>query len=136
MFDPKASFRLLESENGWLDLLVGARYMDLELGLALLPGSGGGPALSGSGSESWWDAVGGIRGRYNFSDKLFLTGLADIGGGSSDITWQAQAALGYQISERVNVTAGYRYLDYEYVNGEFGFDVATRGGFLGLGFTW
>ncbi len=136
MFDPKLSYRVLESDDGWLDLLAGARYMDMDLELRLVPGGASTPEVRGSGREQWWDAVGGIRGHYNFSDRVFATGLADIGGGSSDITWQVQAALGYRFSESLSLTAGYRYLHYDYINDDYAWDVETRGAYLGLGFIW
>ena len=50
--------------------------------------------------------------------------------------WQVQAALGYRFSESLSLTAGYRYLHYDYINDDYAWDVETRGAYLGLGFIW
>jgi opacity protein-like surface antigen len=134
LLDLKGTYRIVESDKGWVELLVGARYNQMDIGLTLQPGLS--PLQSASGTEGWWDAVGGLRARYNLSDRLFLTGLADVGGGSSDLTWQAMAGVGYQFNERTHLTAGYRYMDYDYESSDFKYDVDTRGAYLELGFTW
>ena len=134
MVDPKISYRVYEDDRGWLDLLAGARYMDMSLDLTLRGGIA--PTRSNSGSEGWWDAVGGVRGYYQLTDRLFLTGLADVGAGDSDLTWQIHGALGYWLTDSINLTAGYRYMDYDYKNGAFAYDVETHGATVGLGFIW
>lgn len=134
MVDLKGSYRVLETENSWIDLLAGARYYDLESEITLQPGRATG--RSAGGSEGWWDAIGGVRAQCALTDRLFFTFLADIGGGSSDYTLQAMAGLGYRFTDTVHTTLGYRYMDYDYSNGGFAYDVATQGIILGLGFTW
>ena len=134
LLDLKGTYRIAESDRGWVDLLVGARYMKMDLGLTLQPGLA--PLQSAAGTEDWWDAVGGLRARYDLTDRLFLTGLADVGGGSSDLTWQVMGGVGYQISERVQFTAGYRYMEYDYTNRDFKYDVDTRGAYVELGLGW
>ena len=134
LLDLKGTYRVVESDRGWLDLLVGARYMKMDLGLTLQPGLAA--LQSASGSESWWNAVAGVRARYDLSDRFFLTGLADVGGGSSDLTWQALGGVGYQITDRTHFTAGYRYMVDDYTKGGFKYDVKTRGAYIELGLTW
>ncbi len=134
MVDLKATYRAVQKPNYFMDIGVGARYFDLDLDLEFRPGLA--PGVGASGSEGWWDAVGGVRGQWSFTDRWFLTYLADIGGGSSDLTWQAMAGLGYRFTDAVHVTLAYRYMDYDYENGGFKYDLTTQGVGVGLGFRW
>lgn len=132
--DFKGSYRLFEDESAWFDLLAGGRYMDVDLGITLQPGVL--PGLAVGGRDGWWDGVVGFRTQYDLTDQWFLTAMADVGGGSSDITWQASAGVGYRFSNRINATVAYRYMDYDYTNGGFTYDVATRGLSVGLGISF
>ena len=81
-------------------------------------------------SEYWFDPYVGIGGRYNLTKAFYLTGKVDVGGFSvgSDVTVQASAAIGCQISRNIYSELGYRYLyvDYEGDNG-FIYNVSTQG---------
>ena len=88
-----------------------------------------------SGSKSWVDPFIGARAYYYFTDSLYSVAKADIGGFgiSSDLTWQAYAALGYKLSKRASVELGYKYMAVDYTSGDFTNDVRTSGVFLSLG---
>jgi opacity protein-like surface antigen len=134
MVDLKGSYRVAEWDRGWFDITGGARYMNIDLGIDLQPGLVAGRSVSGD--NGWWDAIGGFRTQHHLTDRVFLTALADIGGGSSDLTWQAMAGVGYRFTNNVHSTLAYRILDYDYTDGGFTYDVATSGVALGLGITW
>ena len=134
MVDPKLTYRIAEWDRGWLEVIGGARYLNMDLDITQQPGLL--PRLQVAGTESWWDAVGGIRARHFLNDRLYLMCLADVGGGSSDVTWQVLAGIGYQLNERTNLNLAYRYLSYDYANGGFLYDVDTQGIGLGLGISW
>ena len=53
-----------------------------------------------SGSRGWVDPFVGFHGRYNFTDHVYATVRADIGGFgvSSKLDWQAYGALGWQFN--------------------------------------
>ncbi len=68
-------------------------------------------------------------------------GDIDIGGFGigSNFSWNVIAAVSYQLSELVAVTAGYRYfyVDYEDDDAtEFAYDVGTNGPGLGVTFSF
>jgi hypothetical protein len=134
MLDLRGTYRVVETSSTFLDLSLGARYMNVDLDLTFRPGLA--PKTSANGDEGWWDAVGGVRGQYAFTDRWFLTYSADIGGGGSNLTWQAMAGVGYRFTDNVHLTAAYRYLDYDYSSGDFEYDLVTQGIGLGLGFRW
>ncbi|MGP0104228.1 hypothetical protein [Rhodoblastus sp.] len=93
--------------------IAGARFVDLTatLGLdAAIPGIG----VSGSQTKDWADPIVGLAAHYTLNDKWFLTGEADIGGVANSATWQTFAAVGYNWSQSVALTVGFRalYVDY------------------------
>jgi hypothetical protein len=134
IFDQEVGYRLLENpeKGASLDVLGGARVWrvktDFEFGAGILP------ATRVEASRSWVDAVGGLRGKMALSQKLFLTGKFDLGGGGSQFTWQVFAGAGYNINPKIALIFGYRALDVDYNKNNFVFDMNQRGPILGLGF--
>jgi hypothetical protein len=134
IFDQEVGYQLLgNAEKGAsLDVLGGARVWrvktDFEFGAGILP------AARIEGSRSWVDAVGGLRGKMALSQKLFLTGKFDLGGGGSQFTWQAFAGAGYSLNPKIALIFGYRVLDVDYDKNNFVFDMNQRGPIMGLGF--
>jgi outer membrane autotransporter protein len=79
--------------------------------------------------ENWFDPFIGLRGRYNLTKALYLTAEADVGGFGvgSEITWEAYAALGCQITRNIYSEVGYRYLYLDYDTTSFIFQGSFRG---------
>ena len=67
-------------------------------------------------TDDWWDPFIGLRGRLNLGEAWYLTAKGDVGGFGvgSDFTWQAEAALGCQITGYIFAEAGYRALGTDY----------------------
>jgi hypothetical protein len=72
-----------------------------------------------SASRSVWNGIGGVRGRFYIGagdwfggGKFFLPYYFDVGGGGSNLTWQALGGVGYQTG-RVGVSIGYRFLSFQ-----------------------
>lgn len=125
---PAIGYSLVDSDKGRLDVLGGARYLDLDLDVDLGP-------LGVGDSSSVWDAIVGLKGNYNLAEKWYLTGYVDVGGGGSDLTWQALGGVGYKFS-KVDVVLAYRYLAYEFDDKEVLDDLNLYGPFVGFKFTW
>ena len=110
------SYRLMTSPGGKMDLLAGARLLDIEqttnwtlsgnIGSVALPGRAG--TLSTSLSN--WDAIIGVKGQIALgsSKKWFAPYYLDVGAGDSDRTMQASAGVGYTFSWG-DVIAAWRY---------------------------
>ncbi|MCP5532834.1 MAG: hypothetical protein H7A48_06655 [Akkermansiaceae bacterium] len=88
----------------------------------------------GTGDEQWFDPILGMRARWDLTDKWFLSGKTDIGGFGvgSDFAWSLQGTVGHRFTDRVSAEFGYRYLDTDYQNGSFVYDVAEMGFYTGL----
>lgn len=114
------------------DIFAGARVNSMDLDLDIQTKRVG--TFSGTDSKTWVDPVIGARFQQELSNRFFIRALADIGGFglSSDITWQALAALGYHISDSASVAIGYRGIGTDYEDGDFGYDVISHGLLLGF----
>jgi len=66
-----------------------------------------------SGSDDVWDAVVGITGQHQLNDQWKMNYKFDVGGGGSDLTWEAVAAVGYDYNWG-ELQMGYRYLHYDF----------------------
>ena len=134
IFDQEVGYRVLENpeKGASLDVLGGARVWhvstDFEFGAGILP------ATRIQASRNWVDAVGGLRGKMALSQKLFLTGKFDLGGGGSQFTWQVFAGAGYNLNPKIALIFGYRVLDVDYDKNNFIYDMNQRGPVLGVGF--
>jgi hypothetical protein len=81
------------------------------------------------------DGIIGLRGRITFGNGFHAPYAFDIGAGSSSLTWQASAGLGYQMSWG-SVALGWRHLSYQQGSTDLIQDLAFSGPFLALNFTF
>lgn len=115
------------------DVYGGARVNYMSSDLTITPA-----AINASQSKSWVDPIIGVRVNRNLSEKMFLRGVADIGGFGieSDLTWQAYIALGYRLSEKSALSIGYRGLGTDLTDGGFTYDVISHGLLLGYEYSF
>jgi hypothetical protein len=80
-------------------------------------------------TEYWTDPYIGAGGRYNLTKAFYLTGKVDVGGfgAGSDVSVQASAALGCQLTRSIYSELGYRYLYENYDRDNFLYKVSTQG---------
>ncbi len=73
-----------------------------------------GPFALFNGTESvnkdWVMPVAGFAGQYRFYDRWFMNMLADLGGWSDAATGQALASVGYNWTQNIATTIGYRVM--------------------------
>ncbi len=126
-------YRLYEEKGMFLDGLAGIRYWsvnsELSTSAGLLPGN------SISNTEDWVDPFIGIKGKTPFGEsKFFMSGAFYVGGFGvgSDLMWDASINCGYQWSEGFSTTIGYRYLDVDYDDDGYVYDIAQDGPTMGL----
>jgi hypothetical protein len=136
MLTPKIGYRIADGKKVKVDALFGFRYWHLNTELrAFAGGNQIGSGISQSGN--WTDAVAGGRIILALSPKAFVGIGGDAGGADARSDYQVGGLLGYKISRKVVLLAGYRYLHVNYRpngNPQFVYDVNMPG--LALGATF
>ncbi len=109
-------YKLLDVEGSFLDVYVGARYVDTETivefdASAGLP-NGEGRAVEAVFKDDSLDGVVGLRGEVALKDAWFVPYHFDAGTGDHDFTIQAATGVGYRWGTSA-MTVTYRYLRFD-----------------------
>jgi hypothetical protein len=137
------TYELVKKPNYTLDVLAGARYLDVSqtLDWSINGDISSLPPVSREGSaevsSSLWDGIVGVKGVADLGDdhKWFIPYYLDVGTGQSDLTWQVNAGIGYRFNWGALV-ATWRYLDYEMDSGNPIKSVNLNGPLFGATFHW
>jgi hypothetical protein len=81
-------------------------------------------SLNQTVNKDWVMPVAGFAAQYRYDDRWFMNVLADLGGWSNSATGQALASVGYNWTQNIATTVGYRVM-YTYTNQDTGFTYAT-----------
>lgn len=130
-----AGYRVYVDPTASLDLMIGARVFAVDTSINLSVSSGTyelGNRLLASRNETWVDGVVGIRGIYNITDNVRLTGIAFVGGISSKYEWDVFASIGYDFTKNWSAFIGYRALGVNYRSSGFVYDVVQHGPAIGI----
>jgi hypothetical protein len=121
---PEVGRTIVAGSGGSIDLLIGARYWNLDVDI-----TAGANQLSGG--EEWVDATAGAAWRFQPAGSWHIFIKGDLGGGGSQITWQAYGGAGYDLGGCCALSALYRYLDVDYEK-DVVYDVHLNGPALGV----
>ena len=107
-------YNMIDDGSITLDIIAGMRYFSFDMDASItLEGPGGrNPSIPLSPSFEVYDAVVGVKGRVDINENWYVPYIFDIGAGDTDLTWQAQASIGYRF-DWGDVLATYRYVHYE-----------------------
>ncbi|WP_157961718.1 hypothetical protein [Acuticoccus kandeliae] len=124
-------YRAIETDKASLDVMAGARVWSVDTDLRFRGGVLDG--VSANDGDTWVDPLIGIKGRYDFTDRFFVTGWGMIGGFgvSSEFMWDAWGGLGYQISNNFSAVVGYRGMGVDYKDDGFKYDIIEHGPVIG-----
>jgi opacity protein-like surface antigen len=88
--------------------------------------------------ESWVDPLIGAHYTIPINDTWSASLRGDIGGFGvgSDFAWQGVATLRWQVTPRVGTALAYRYIDMDYEDGGFTYDMSISGPALGVVFSF
>ncbi len=136
-------YRVASAPSYTVDVLAGTRLLDTRQHLRWNIAGSIGPldpaARSGEihTSQSTWDAIVGVKGRYAFGQnrEWAVPFYFDAGAGESQYTVQAAAGLGYQFGWG-EVTAMWRHLRYDMKSSSVLQDVSFSGPLIGATFRW
>jgi len=115
-----------------VDLYAGARYTELNNDAQ----ASGGVNASSTSNQSWLDPLLGFDARMVLSDRFQLGLLANVGGFGvgSDLTYEILPRANYRLGRCCSLVLGYRWLDTDFEDDEFEYDVSEYGWIAGLGF--
>ncbi len=130
--------RRVVDEDTRADLILGARFTQLESHLNLVVTSGGllpGGTRSASDEQSWWDPVFGFRMIIPFAEHWSSLLYADLGGFGvgSDLTSQGLVGINWDITNHFVAKVGYRYIFADYSDDGFVWEMAAHGPYAGVG---
>jgi hypothetical protein len=115
------AYTIWSDERATVDLLAGARYLELKASFDLgLRAAGRQLALERSVLGTAWDGVVGVKGQVRLDDRWYLPFYADVGTGDSDLTWQVFGGVGYAF-DWGEVSLVYRHIDWQ-LEGNRGLD--------------
>ncbi len=137
IYQGTVGYRILDGSTN-VDLIGAVRYtkldVDADVVITTTPGivfPGG--ARSASGSESWTDAVVGVRILHPVTEHVSLLAYGDVGGGGSDLTYQLMLGANWQFRDGFTAKVGYRYLYWDYEHDGNVWDMTMAGPYLGVG---
>ena len=137
-------YRVLPDPRLTIDLFGGTRLFSLKQELSYsIAGSLGPMAPAGRSGNleakaTLWDAIVGAKGRMALGaqgSRWSAPFYIDVGTGESKLTWQAAAGLSYSYSWG-ELTALWRYLDYEMKSGQSIQSFNFNGPMFGATFRW
>jgi hypothetical protein len=128
--------------RGVIDLFIGGRYFRTEPIITIIPRVGDERQISSVDSRV--DPFVGLRIGWDMSYRWLIGFRGDIGGfgigEAAQFSWQAQGNVGFRVSRRVAITAGYRILEYDTVVGDGiernGTDLRQEGPIIGAGISF
>lgn len=130
-------YGLWADERSHLDAVAGVRGWSARVRLAYAAPVPLPPPVpqqySAEQQERWVDLQVGLKGRYGFANGAFVGGWALAGAGASDLSTDLMVLAGYELSDRVSVLGGYRWLTTDYATSSgFRFDTSMAGPGIGL----
>ena len=131
-----ATWRLHEDDRGWVDAVGGLRPYSVEVGGSLtLPIVG---KIDRDQTSEWVDPIVGLRGGYQFTDRIGVTALGDIGGFGvgSQLQWELLGTVNYAFTDRFSGLLGYRYISVDYDSDTLNLDIDLYGPMVGLSYSF
>lgn len=134
VFTPGIGYQVVNHEKFKVDAKVSIRYWYLGQNASFQPS---GILSNFSSSASWVDVVAGAKIEGALTPKVVVTVFGDAGGGGANSDYQFGGLLGYRVSKKVVLQAGWRYLDVNYRNSApqlFVYDAHQSGAIMGATF--
>lgn len=114
VFQLAGGYNLHTDERSRLDLIAGARYLDLDMDTSItITGPLQGRPIKISESGDVWDGIVGVKGQYDLGQRWSIPYYVDVGTGQSEFTWQAMMGVGFNATKWLDVALVYRHLAWE-----------------------
>ena len=128
------TYELYKDPHSVIDAIGGVRYWEVGSKVTFKAAAG---SLQGSdihNSDSWFDPVVGVKAKVRLADSRFYAAcfLGGGAGGGSDRFYDLTANIGYQVTNSLVASVGYRLFNVDYDNDSFVYDVKQQGWMLGM----
>ncbi|WP_377191410.1 porin family protein [Ruegeria meonggei] len=134
-FSGYAAYTAYQNQDLTVDVGGGFRWFETSNTTTLVGGPT--PAPSAKTSDDWIDPLIAARIRYQINDRWSAVALADYGGFRSDREMaQFLATVGYAITTKWNLRAGYRYIMVDKGEGQDRFKLSQSGPVLGVTYSF
>ena len=116
-------------------ILFGSRYVDMDIDLEIVP-PGPLPALKTGAGQNWVDPIVGFRYHGSIGRRWQYWLRGDLGGFGlgSDLSWQVRLGFLRQLSQVTSLSLGYHWLDIDYDQNNFAYDMLMSGPEIGFRF--
>jgi hypothetical protein len=125
-------YQIAGNDKYQLDIIAGARYLDLELPLTIEIDD---KTESVDPGGNTWDGIVGVSGVTTLNDKWYVDYYGDIGTGDSDVTWQTKVGFGYKL-KKFTGTFGFRYLRWNFPKKDELKNMRVIGPYVGAKWFW
>jgi hypothetical protein len=126
-------YQFLDKKDLRLAGFTGARLYNLYERVTLQPGAWAQQELAGT--ETWVDAVGGLRFEWDISDRWWLVATGDAGTGGSNLSWQIHGMGGYRFGWG-SLILGWRHLYIDKGRDRTQLKLTMSGPIIGADFTF
>ena len=116
----------------YTEFIFGVRRVSLALDISLTLG------LTGADKQIWLDPIVGVRYTRPFGNRWHAIGRVDVGGFglSSDLTVNALAGAGFNMTKHSSLMLAYRYLTLDFNEDQYLVDLTAEGFALGVEFNF
>ena len=129
-----AGHTIARTDRSRLDIVGGARYLYVNVGLDFDLQATPGDKRAHLGGQNW-DFLLGLEGKTLINDQWYFDYYADIGTGDSNLTWQGKVGGGYEFNKWA-ATFGFRYLRYNFTSKSNLDNLSVIGPYVGAKWTW
>ena len=129
------TYEIYSTPHAVVDIIGGLRYWQVDTKLVLTTGLDPLAESSVRNSKSWVDPLAGVKGKVRLGDsRFYLACFLGAGGasGGSDSFYDLTTNVGYQFTDTIIASIGYRLFDVDYKNDSLVYDVKQEGWVLGL----
>lgn len=136
LFQTLGGYRLLDDKTKF-DVLGGLRYTRVEVEAEIVTTTPGilfpGGSRKSELDEGWTDFIVGARVLHPIAKDWFFLGVADVGAGGSDFTYNVITGVNWKFKKDYTAKFTYRHIYWDYNDNGFLWDMTSSGLMVGLG---
>ncbi|MCL1138544.1 hypothetical protein [Shewanella pneumatophori] len=133
LLDVVAAYRFARQGDMHWYSFMGVRFVDVnnQLDVRIVD-----QRLTPNFGDNWLDPLFGLKNKWVINESFYLNSRAELGGFGvgSDLSWALNFTLNQNLSDNWDLKYSFRYIDLDYQDNDFLFDMASSG--FGVGVTY